>query len=324
MPRDLSGAVVVITGASSGIGRAAAAEFAAAGARLVLAAREAQPLEVLAGECGDALAVPTDVRDEEAVDALADAAVERYGRLDVWVNGAGVMAYGDFEQIPAEDFRAILETNLFGQVHGARAALRCFRAQGDGVLVNMSSVWGRVTTPGVSAYVTSKFAVRAFGECLRHELRDEPRISVATMLPAAVDTPIFQHAGNYSGRRVRPIAPVVDPKEVARGIVACARDPKREVTYGRVARLLEFLHSLAPGVYHRFAGAAFEAGNYADAPARPGAGNVAAPLGPYAVYGGWKSAHNGRELRRAALAAALGGARGLLGIERRPGRGRGQ
>jgi short-subunit dehydrogenase len=123
--------------------------------------------------------------------------------------------------------------------------------------VQLCSVWGRVTAPDVSAYVTSKFAVRAFGECLRQELRDLPEVDVATMLPQAVDTPIFARAGNYSGKSVRPIPPIVDPEEVARGIVRCAKSPKREVTYSRMGRLLELWHSLLPGAYHRFLPPAF-------------------------------------------------------------------
>jgi NAD(P)-dependent dehydrogenase (short-subunit alcohol dehydrogenase family) len=187
VPRDLANCVVVITGASSGIGRAAAYLFADEGSRLVLAARAERPLNDVAAECERrgtrAAAVPTDVRDEDAVERLAQAAVERFGRLDVWVSGAGVMAYGHFEEVPAEIFRAVIETNLLGQVHGARSALRRFREQHSGVLINMSSVWGRVSAPDVSAYVTSKFAVRAFSECLRQGLRAEPNIDVATMLP---------------------------------------------------------------------------------------------------------------------------------------------
>jgi NAD(P)-dependent dehydrogenase (short-subunit alcohol dehydrogenase family) len=120
MGRELRGAVVVITGASSGIGRAAALEFADRGSRLVLAARGVGPLRETVGECeargAEAIAVPTDVRDEVAVGELAEAAISRFGRIDVWVNNAGVIGYGRFEQVPSDVFRAVIETNLMGQV----------------------------------------------------------------------------------------------------------------------------------------------------------------------------------------------------------------
>jgi len=313
--RDLANCVVVITGASSGIGRAAAHLFAREGSRLVLAARAPGPLDGVVQECERrgtrATAVPTDVRDQHAVERLAQRAVDEFGRLDVWVNGAGVMAYGRFEQVPTEVFRAVIETNLMGQVHGARAALPRFREQATGVLINMSSVWGRVSAPDVSAYVTSKFAVRAFGECLRQELRDVPDVDVATMLPQAVDTPIFDRAANYAGRAARPIPPVLDPEAVAEGIVACARRPKREVTYSRAGRLLQLAHTTTPSLWDRFLPPAFEAGNYGEQDVEPGPGGVLEPVRDgYAVSGGWRSERK-RELVRALAATLRGLGRGF-------------
>ncbi|HET6548835.1 MAG TPA: SDR family NAD(P)-dependent oxidoreductase, partial [Solirubrobacter sp.] len=278
------------------------------GVRLVLAARSDAPLEAVAAQCGEALAVPTDVRDEAAVAAL----VERFGRIDTWVNCAGVIAYGRFLDVPGDVFRTVIETNLMGQVHGARAALPVFRRQGEGVLINMASVWGRVTSPDVSAYVTSKFAVRAFSQCLRQELLDAPRIEVATILPSPVDTPIFSLAANYAGRATRPIPPVSDPQRIARGIVACARSPKREVTYGPLGRVLELLHSFAPPLYLRIAPSAFMAGNFAGRETPPTPGNVLEPRpDAAAIDGGWRR-HHRRELADALLAAAGGALKGLL------------
>ena len=315
MPRPLEEAVVVITGASSGIGRAAALRLAHRARALALCARSGEALAEVAEECESRGAATlhraVDVGDENAVEAFAEAVEEDFGRIDVWVNNAGAIAYGPFEEIPSEVFRGIVETNLMGQVHGARSALRRFRAQGSGVLINMSSVWGRVSSPQVTPYIVSKNAVRAFSECLAGELVDEEEIHVATMVPQAVDTPIFEHAGNYTGKQVRPIPPVLDVEEVARGIELCAENPKREVNYGQAGRALEILHSLAPPLYRRLAHGAFVRGTWGKVGAAPAPGNVLASHGPYEIAGGWHARRQGT-LRRAFLAAAAGAVRGVF------------
>ncbi len=307
--------MVAITGASSGIGRAAALRLARRGAALALCARSEGPLAEIAGECEAAgaqvLCRALDVSDEEAVEAFAAATEERFGRLDVWVNNAGTIAYGPFEEIPSEVFRQIIETNLMGQVHGARAALRRFRRQGSGVLINMSSVWGRVSTPQATPYIVSKNAVRAFSECLAGELVDEEEIHVATMVPQAVDTPIFEHAGNYTGRQVRPIPPVLDVEAVARGVELCAESPKREVNYGQSGRALEILYATMPPLYRRLAHGAFVRGSFGSLAAAPAPGNVLQSRPPHSPEGGWH-ARRQRTLWRALLAAAGAGLRGLF------------
>jgi short-subunit dehydrogenase len=315
MPRAITGSSVVITGASSGIGYCAAAEFARRGASLTLAARQPEGLEAIAVECrrhgARTKLVPTDVSDRKAIEHLARVAERTFGGIDTWVNGAGVMAYGMFEQVPAEVFEQVIATNLNGQVYGSRAALERFRAQGGGVLINLSSVWGRITTPLVAPYVVSKHAVRALSECLRHELVDEPEIHVVTVLPQAVDTPIFEHSANYSGRGLRPVPPLHRPESVAAGIVACAESPKREITYGRAGRMLELLYAIAPSLYCRVAPATFMRGTFATERVPKSTGNVFLPAGGR-PSGAWRASRL-RELSRALFAAAQGFVLGLVG-----------
>jgi short-subunit dehydrogenase len=316
VPRPLDQAVVVITGASSGIGRAAALRFARRGSSLALCSRSREALEEIAGECEGAGAEVVfqelDVSEENAVEVLAALAVERFGRIDVWVNNAGVIAYGEFLEIPSDVFRQVIETNLMGQVHGARAALRRFKEQGSGVLINMSSVWGRVSSPQVTPYIVSKNAVRALSECLRGELPADGDIHITTLAPQAVDTPIFDHAANFSGHRIRAIPPVLTADEVAAGIEACAEKPKQEVNYGRSGRLLEVVYALAPGLYRRLAHRAFVRGTLSTAGAGPTSGNVLAAAEPHTVSGHWRASRRGT-LRRALTAAAAGSLAGLAG-----------
>jgi short-subunit dehydrogenase len=277
-------------------------KFAARGAELALAARGAAALDDVVAKCraagARAIAVPTDVREPTAVEALAVAAERALGGIDVWVNNAGVIAYGKFDSIPEDVYWRVLETNVRGQMNGARAALSRFRAQHHGVLINMASVWGRLSSPYVSAYVASKFAVRAFSECLRQELVDEPGIAVATIMPESVDTPIFQHAANYTGRQIRPVPPTIDADEVAEGIVRCAENPKREVTHGRAGQALEAFNYVAPGLWSRLVPTVMKRAALGAETANPSPGNVLeATRDLHVIEGGWRAKSRFARLR---------------------------
>lgn len=249
---DDSPLVVVITGASSGIGRETARTYARTRARLVLASRSRPGLETVAQECrargADVLVVPTDVSDERAVVGLVSAAIAAHGRIDVWVGNAGVSAYGRFEDLPSDVFRQVVETNLMGQVHGARAVLPHFRRQGAGVLVLVGSLYSRVGSPMISPYVTSKFGLLGFAESLRQELRGTP-VSVHVVLPSTIDTPVYQRAANVTGRRIHPLPPVAAPKRVARAIVRAPHRRRPVIYVGRIQMAVLPVHDFAPRIY---------------------------------------------------------------------------
>ncbi len=314
MPRpELSDSVIVVTGASSGIGRATALSLARSGATLLLAARRELPLRELAQECahvgGRAQVVPTDVTDAGAVQHLAATALEHHGRLDGWINNAAVSLFGRFEEVPLEAFRRVVETNFFGYVHGARAALPRFREQGHGVLVNVSSVAGRAGQPYTSAYCASKFAINGLSACLREELMDEEEIHVCTVLPGSVDTPLFQHAANYTGRAVQPIDPLLPPARVARAIVSCLENPRSEVFVGLSSRPLALLQTLSPARNERQMARKVERDHFDDHSAPPTTGNLYEPMPEWAgVDGGWRRA---KLARRTRIARNLLGAMGV-------------
>jgi NAD(P)-dependent dehydrogenase (short-subunit alcohol dehydrogenase family) len=249
MKRNLAETVVLITGASSGIGRATAQLIAQRGGSVVLVARTSEALNEVARECeqagGRALAVPADVTDEAQVKAAAQRAIEHFGRVDVWVNDAAVSLLASFEEAPPDAFRRVIETNFFGYVHGARAILPHFRERKQGILINVASVMGKIGAPYATAYVASKFAVTGFSESLRMELQNFPGIHVCTVLPATIDTPLFQHAANFTGRAVNAPPPVYAPEEVAEAIVQTILRPQREVAVGNTRRMVA-MRTLAP------------------------------------------------------------------------------
>jgi NAD(P)-dependent dehydrogenase (short-subunit alcohol dehydrogenase family) len=247
--------LVVITGASSGIGRAAALEFARRGANLVLAARGVPALEEVAALCrrggSQALVVETDVTDEEAVGRLAAKALGVTGRIDVWVNNAGVTVFAPLDEGPFEPHRRVIETNVYGAMFGARAALPIFRRQQSGVLINVSSVLGKVGQPYVPSYVISKFALQGLAETLRTTVADERDIHICTLLPYAVDTPHFEHGANRVGLDARAMPPMQAPEEVARALVSLAEHPRRELYAPRSARFGVALHGVFPRLADR-------------------------------------------------------------------------
>lgn len=306
-PYDLAGRVIVVTGASSGIGRATAHACARRGANVLLAARSADTLREVVAECetagGHAVAAPTDVGSQENVEALARSAYARYGRIDVWVNNAAVMSYGRFEDVPADVYRKVIETNFFGQVHGTRAVLPYFRRQGAGVLVNVASLYAKLTSPYVSPYVASKYAVLGFSECLRQELVEAKDIHVCTVLPEAVDTPIFRHVANYTGRPVTALPPTMGPDRVVRAILRCIEHPTPEVIVGQTARFAGWLHAGLPRLYDHLALDVMDSVAFDDGTSEDQTGNLFAPM-PYwnRVDGGWRRRRRG--MRRGAAAAA--------------------
>ena len=251
------GKVAIITGASSGIGRATAHRFAERGARVVVAARRLPLLEAAVSECaargGKAIAIQVDVSDPKSVENLARQAVEGYGRVDIWVNNAAVSLFARVDDGPLEMHRRVIETNLLGYLYGARAAVRIFREQGSGVLVNVSSATAYVGQPFTSAYVASKCGILGLSECIRQEVSDCPEIHICTVLPGSTDTPLFQHSGNYTGRALQPLKPITDARQVADVIAATVARPRRE-SFVDIARVLPLLTALAPGWIESYVG----------------------------------------------------------------------
>lgn len=282
IPQQLSNKVVVLTGASSGIGRAAAVAFAKERARVVLAARDGDELEATARLCreagGEASVLVTDVTREADVQALARHAEETFGGLDVWVNNAGVTLFARITEGPVEEHWRVMETNVLGAIHGARAALPRFEAQGHGVIVNVGSVLSAVGQPYVPSYVVSKFALRGLSETLRTEVARHPGVQVCTLLPYAVDTPHFEAGANRRGRRPRPIPPTQTPEAVATALVDLVKRPRRERYVPRIAELGVALHALFPRTTERLLADALERWHFDDHRPLTTGGNLRTPV----------------------------------------------
>jgi NAD(P)-dependent dehydrogenase (short-subunit alcohol dehydrogenase family) len=276
--KNLEDRVVVITGASSGLGRATAIELASRGCHLVLAARDRAALDDTANQCdGRCTIVDTDVTSMAEVHALAEAAVAAHGRIDVWINNAGITLYGFLEDAPLEEHERVIKTNLFGAIYGARAVVPIFRRQHHGTLINVGSVLSSVGQAYVPSYVISKFGVHGLTEALRVELADERDIHVCTIFPYAIDTPHFESAANYIGKEPRALPPTQSPEKVARAIAGLIANPRRTRYVPRSIRLGILAHALLPRTTERLLLDTLRRWHISKEPEQIGSGNLYEP-----------------------------------------------
>jgi NAD(P)-dependent dehydrogenase (short-subunit alcohol dehydrogenase family) len=239
--KKVSEQVIVITGASSGIGLVTARMAAERGARVVLAARNEDSLEAAVRSIGRdrALAVPTDVADAAQVAVLAQRAIGRFGAFDTWINCAAVSMYGRVWDISLFDAKRQMDVDFWGQVHGSLAALHHFRERGDGGIVNVTSCLADRAIPLQGYYCAAKHATKAFTDTLRMEIESEGLpIAVTQVKPSSIDTPFFEKARSQYAREPRPVPPVYAPEIVARVVLASCERPRRDVVVGGMGKLL--------------------------------------------------------------------------------------
>jgi len=274
---------VVITGASSGIGRAAAHLLAQDGAQLVLTARSPEALELARQECvgrgaAGVLVVPTDVADAAAVAGLFSSATDEFGVVDGVVHAAAVLAYGRFVDVPAAVFDRTLATNITGTANVAREALHLFQEQEAGSLVVVGSVLSKMAAPFMSPYGTSKWAVQGLVRTLQIEARAMSGINISLVTPGGVNTPIYDQAGSYTGHPGHPPPPVYSPERVAQQVVHALDHPQRDANVGIANPLMVLGFRVLPGVYDVLVGPLMRllGQGRADVDANPG--NVHAPV----------------------------------------------
>lgn len=258
---DARASITLVTGASSGIGRATALALATRGHHVVLVARREQQLREVADACraagGTADVAPCDVADDTAVAAVVDGAVQRHGRLDAVAHCAGLVTYGRFEETAPEDFDTVVDVNLRGSANVSRHVLRVLRRQRHGTLVLVGSLLGHVAVPEMTAYVVSKWGVRALARQLKIENADLPGVRIAYVSPGSVETPIYERALDDGGRPGVAPPPAVSPEVVAAKIVRHldARRPSSQTALTNYALIGAF--TAVPALYDRLVGPAF-------------------------------------------------------------------
>jgi NADP-dependent 3-hydroxy acid dehydrogenase YdfG len=323
---ELYGKVVVVTGASSGVGRAIAQALGAAGARVALIARGLDGLLGAGADVeragGEALLLPLDLADADAVHDAADRVVATWGAIDAWVNDAMVSVFAPADEITPSEHRRVLEVNYLGTVHGTLAALRHMRRKGAGTILQVGSALAYRSIPLQSAYCASKAAIRAFTDSLRSELiHARSRVRLTMVQLPAVNTPQFDVVRNRLGRHARPVPPTYQPEVAARAVLAALRRPPRELWVGWSTVAAIVGQRLAPGLLDRvLARAAWDAQTTDRLPPHD-TDNLDAPLpgdrGAHGPFDDEARAHS-TELwaRRHRLALAAGALAAAFGLRR--------
>jgi short-subunit dehydrogenase len=266
--------VIVITGASSGIGLATARLAALRGAALVLAARSETAMNGIVEELNtaghDAIFVPCDVSSREEVEQVARIAVQRFGRIDTWVNNAGLSIYGRLDEITEEDSRRLFDINFWGVYNGCLAALPFLKEQG-GALINVGSEVSDAVVPLQGMYSASKHAVKGFTDALRVEIQelDDAPVSITLIQPTAVDTPFPQHARNYMDKEPKLPTPQVQPDDVAEAILDAATNVIRDKKVGAGAVLNTIAAKLTPGLADKMSAKQADRQQYQERPRNP-------------------------------------------------------
>lgn len=267
--------VIVLTGASSGIGLATALAAAAAGARLVLVSRSDETLRDIVHSInnqgpGQAVHVTADVSDRQALRRVAEIAIGCFGQIDTWINNAGVSIYGRLDEVSDEDNRRLFDVNYWGVVYGSLVALPYLKRQG-GALINIGSEVSDAVLPLQGMYSASKHAVKGFTDALRVEIEeiDKAPVSITLIQPTAVDTPFPQHARNYTSREPKLPTPQIDPGQVARAILDAASHGGRDVTVGMMAKLNVAAYKLMPGMADKYSARQVDRQHYDQPPSHP-------------------------------------------------------
>ena len=318
--RPVDEQVMVITGASSGIGLVTARMAAARGARVVLTARNERALKRAVKEIeaagGAAMYVVADVADEDAVERVAEEAVSEYGRIDTWVNNASTSIYGRAWEVPLADKRRLLDVNFWGVVHGCRSALPRLQERG-GALINVGSVLSEQAIPMQGMYVAAKHAVKGYTDALRMEIEEQGLpVSVTLVKPASIDTPFFDHARNYMPEGdPKPAPPVYAPEVVAKAILRAAERPVRDVFAGGSAKAMAAMGHHAPRLTDRLMEKTQVSGQQKDGPPSGRPDNLYEPVDQDGVERG---SYDGKVLERSAYTSAalrpVAGALAAIGL----------